>query len=331
MRTLVSFRCGSTNGCFRDRFRMQIDKVARITDPARMSDQEICSHWISTSGRQGGNGNDGALFPYWSFSKTAIAICALKLVEAQVLALDALLEDHPFTLRQLLGHTSGLPDYGSLPEYHAAVARADEPWSREQLLDATLAQGMLFAPGEGWSYSNIGYLLTRGLIEQNTGKSLGDTISDMICKPLGLESVTFWDKLEQSAALHWDAATGYDPGWVYHGCLIGSASDASHLLHALFSNDLLRSDTLAEMLNRRSLGGAIPGRPWTEYGYGLGLMSGGISGAGRGVGHSGGGPFSVNAVYHYPDLADPMTIACFTDGTDEGVAEFAVAELANRQ
>ncbi|GFE67313.1 serine hydrolase domain-containing protein [Litoreibacter roseus] len=296
-----------------------------------MNDQEIRTHWISTSGREGGDADQDALFPYWSFSKTAIAICALKLVEAQVLTLDALLEDQPFTLRQLLGHTSGLPDYGSLREYHAAVARADEPWSHEQLLDATLSQGALFAPGDGWSYSNIGYLLIRGLIEQKTEKPLGDAISEMICRPLGLESVTFWDSLDQSAALYCDAATGYDPRWVYHGCLIGSASDASHLLHALFTDDLLRSDTLAEMLNRRSFGGAIPGRPWTECGYALGLMSGEVSGAGRGIGHSGGGPFSVNAVYHYPDLADPMTIACFTDGTDEGVAEFAAAEIANQQ
>ena len=190
---------------------------------------------------------------------------------------------------------------------------------------------MLFAPGDGWSYSNIGYLLTRVLIEQKTGKSLGDAITDMICKPLGLETVTFWDNLEQSAELYWDAATGYDPRWVYHGCLIGSASNASHLLHALFSDDLLGSDTLAEMLKRRSLGGAIPGRPWSECGYALGLMSGEMSGAGRAVGHSGGGPFSVNDVYHYPELAAPMTIACFTAGTDEGVAEFTVGDLANRR
>ena len=302
-----------------------------MTDPVRMSEDEIHTCWIARSGREGGNCHDSARFPYWSFSKTAIAICALKLAEARALDLDAPLKDHPFTPRQLLGHTSGLPDYGTLKAYHAAVARLDEPWPPKQLLDAAMAQGMLFTPGDGWSYSNIGYLLMRELIEQVVAKPLGNIIFDIICRLLGLESVDFWDTFEQSAALHWGAATGYDPRWVYHGCLVGSASDASRLLHALFSGDLLKSETLTEMLIRRSLGSAIPGRPWTECGYALGMMSSEMNGAGRAIGHSGGGPFCVNAVYHFPDLADPMTIACFTHGSDEGAAEFAAAELANRQ
>lgn len=293
-----------------------------------MIKQEVHASWIARSGRKGGNDHERARFPYWSFSKTAIAICALKLVEAQALNLDERLKDHPFTLRQLLGHTSGLPDYGSVKAYHTAVARGDEPWSQEQLLDTTMAQGMLFAPGDGWSYSNIGYLFARNLIEQVTAKTLATVIDEMICKPLGLESVKFWKDLKQSAALHWDDAAGYDPRWVYHGCLVGSATDASRLLHALFAGELLKAETLAEMLSQRSIGSTIPGRPWTECGYALGLMSGTMTGVGRAVGHSGGGPFSVNAVYHFPDLVDPMTVACFTDGTDEGVAEFLCAELA---
>ncbi|WP_242494209.1 serine hydrolase [Salipiger sp. IMCC34102] len=268
------------------------------------------------------------MFPYWSFSKTAIAICALKLVDEDLLSLDAPHEEHPFTLRQLLGHSSGLPDYGSLKEYHAAVARGDRPWPRQKLLDATLAQDMHFPPGEGWSYSNIEYLFVRDLIEEATGKPLGDFIHDLICKPLGLASLEFWDTLDQSAALHWDDGSGYDPRWVYHGCLIGSAPDAARLLHALFAGNLLGSETLNDMLVRRSLGGAIPGRPWTECGYALGLVSGSMGDAGRAIGHTGAGPFSVNAVYHFPDLPDPTTIAAFTNATDQGAAEFAAAGLA---
>lgn len=293
-----------------------------------MERRSISTAWISASGRSGSDSPEGARFPYWSFSKTAIAICALKLADEHLVDLDAPHKEHPFTLRQLLGHSSGLPDYGPLKEYHAAVARGDEPWSRERLLDATLAQGMRFVPGKGWSYSNVGYLFIRDLIEEATGKPLGKVIHDLICKPLALATVEFWDTLDQSAALHWDAGTGYDPRWVYHGCLIGSALDASRLLHALFAGDLLEWKTLGDMLVRRSLGGAIPGRPWTECGYALGLMSGAMGDAGRAIGHTGGGPFSVNAVYHFPDLPDPMTIAAFTDAPDQGVAEFAAARIA---
>jgi hypothetical protein len=50
--------------------------------------------------------------------------------------------------------------------------------------------------------------------------------------------------------------------------------------------------------------------------------------AGRAIGHSGAGPFSVNAVYHFPDILPPVTVASFTEGTNEAPAEFEVVRLA---
>lgn len=82
------------------------------------------------------------------------------------------------------------------------------------------------------------------------------------------------------------------------------------------------------MLDAKPLGGPIAGRPWMTCGYALGLMSGTVEIAGKAVGHSGGGPFSVNAIYHFPDVLDPITVASFTDGADEGVAEFAATSFA---
>lgn len=294
-----------------------------------MSDQELHTYWMAASGQEGGDHLPSARFPYWSFTKTAISVCALRLVEAGALSLDTPLVGQSYSLRNLLGHTSGLPDYGTLKDYHAAVARGDVPWSREELLEATFKQGLLFDPGKGWSYSNLGYLFVRDTIEAATAKSLGTVIYEFISKPLGLETIKFWGTLAQSSDLHWDAAAGYDPNWVYHGCLVGSAPDATRLLHALFGDSLLRPETLNIMLkNRTHLGGAIFGRPWKQCGYALGLMSGEMSNAGRAIGHTGGGPFSVNAIYHFPDLPNPVTVATFTHGSDEGVAEFAAARIA---
>lgn len=298
--------------------------------PYSMNSQPMYHHWITTQGREGGDSPSGALFPYWSFTKTAISICALKLVEASYLRLDALVPGQPFTLRQVLQHTSGLPDYEPLKTYRAAVAGKEKPWSRQKLLEAAMAQGMLFDPDKGWSYSNIGYRYVRELIEETTGMPIGRVISDLLCRPLGLSSVKYWETPEQTASLIWDAADGYDPRWVFHGCLIGSVSDAAHLLHALFHGQLLRAETRREMLARHVIGGSIPGRPWTECGYALGLMSGEVGEIGRAIGHSGGGPFSVNAVYHFPDRPDPVTVACFTSGEDEGVAEFAAIKIAKQ-
>jgi CubicO group peptidase (beta-lactamase class C family) len=293
-----------------------------------MSAQRSYSHWITSSGREGSSGPDDALFPYWSFTKTAISICALKLVENGALELDGALENNPYSLRQLLAHTAGLADYGQVEQYHAAVTANETPWPRDRLLDAALARGPLFEPGQGWSYSNIGYMFVRELIEATAGKSLGEVISELICKPLALKSIQLAETRAQFGRLHWPAAAAYDPRWVYHGCLTGTASDAAHLLHALISGDLLRPDTLHQMLNTRPLGGPIPGRPWTKCGYALGLMSGAMDHVGTAVGHTGGGPFSVNANYHFPDVSDPITVACFTAGTAEGVVEFEAMRIA---
>lgn len=299
-----------------------------MPENSKMAVQTVHSYWITASGCEGSSGSTEACFPYWSFTKTVIAICALKLVESGKLDLDATLNGEPYTLRQLLKHTSGLPDYGQFTEYHSAVAAKKMPWTRRKLLDVAFANGMLFEPTQGWSYSNIGYMFIVELIETTTQKPLADIIDDIVCKPLNLNSIELSETRKQFRRVHWEAATEYDPKWVYHGCLIGNAPDAARLLHALMAGDLLQPETMRQMLDAQYLGGAIPNRPWTECGYALGLMSGALKGAGKAVGHSGGGPFSVNAVYHFPDARDPITVASFTDGTAEGVVEFAAERFA---
>lgn len=266
------------------------------------------------------------LLPYWSFTKTVIAISALRLAETGKMSLDEPLREKPFTLRQLLNHTAGLPDYVTLPAYHQAVQNDEEPWPRDDLLQAAMAQGMRFAPGCGWSYSNVGYMLAREVVEEAAGQSFEELVRDMISVPLGLENLELAIDREQFSRVHWEAAHRYHPGWVYHGCLIGTPSDAARLLHALFAGQLLNTTSLQQMLTSVPVCGAIDGRPWTECGYGLGIMIGRMGVAGRATGHSGGGPFSVNAVYHFPDRSTPLTVASFTDGRDEGLAEFAAVK-----
>lgn len=294
-----------------------------------MQATDIHSFWISTDGNEGAHGDASLLFPYWSFTKTVIAICALKLQERGLVDLDERLDDQRFTLRQLLNHTSGLPDYSALSDYHRAVAADEDPWPRHKLLAAALGKGPLFEPGQGWSYSNIGYMLARERIEAASGLSFATLIGDIVCRPLGLSSVELATTREQFRRVHWRGGATYHPGWVYHGCLIGTAEDAARLLHGLIDGRLLNATTLDGMKKRIPLGGALEGRPWTNCGYGLGLMMGRMGPIGAALGHSGGGPFCTNAVYHFPDRVHPVTVASFSEGQTEGRAEFEATAIAS--
>lgn len=250
-----------------------------------------------------------------------LAIAALRLVEDSRLELDARIPSKPFTLRQLLQHRAGVPNYGGLEAYHRAVARREAPWSREELLERVSGDVLVFEPGTGWQYSNVGYMFVREAIEQATGAPLDKALRSLVFEPIALTDARLARTVDDFADVYWDELKDYDPGWVFHGCLIGTAPAAARLLHALFSGVLLQHSTLDQMLIRHDLGGPVPDRPWTRCGYGLGLMSGEMAPAGRAIGHSGGGPFGVNAVFHFPDFPPPTTVAAFVAGTSEGLAE----------
>jgi len=289
---------------------------------------EIHSAAILPDGTRRAYGASSARFPWWSFTKTALAICAMRLVEEGLLALDAPRPGKPYTLRQLLQHRAGVPNYGGLESYHKAVARGDTPWPRDTLLDAVGGDRLDFAPGTGWAYSNVGYMFVSEAIEAATGLKAGSALHRFVLAPLELSSIEWAHGASDFSDIHWPDGRNYHPGWVYHGCLKGTASDAARLWHALFHGDLLRRESLAAMLDPYPLGGALPGRPWSECGYGLGFMAGKMEEAGRALGHSGAGPFSVNAVYHFPDRPAAVTVAVFTDGCEEGRAEQEACRIA---
>ena len=125
--------------------------------------------------------------PWWSFTKTALATAALILVAQERLRLDEPFDGRPYTLRQLLQHRAGVPDYGGLPSYHVAVQRGEKPWDVGQLLDRVGAERLDFEPGHGWRYSNVGYFFIRRKIEEITGHDIGSALRDFVFDALGLE------------------------------------------------------------------------------------------------------------------------------------------------
>jgi D-alanyl-D-alanine carboxypeptidase len=263
-------------------------------------------------------------FYIYSTIKTVIAALVMQLVEAGQVALDGSLQSYlpgpleqfrlpVMTLRQLLNHTSGLPDYGGMKAYYDAVRAAPgQPWSGEQYLQQTLAQGMRFAPGEGFAYSNIGYLLLRMLIEVQLDAPFSTVLQERIFTPLGLERSQAARSLEQAApiltagytsffsggALE-DMHSTYHPGWVSHGVVISTAGELAHMFSALLAGPLLLPSSRDAMLQAVPVPVQHP--LFRSPGYGLGLMVDTASPWGVMAGHGGGGPGYAAGVLHLPD------------------------------
>lgn len=130
------------------------------------------------------------LFNVASVAKHVTALGVLKLVDRGALQLDAPVRDHlallprawgDRTIRSLLTHTSGLPDFTLAPK---RPPQADDP-TREQLVAQAQFRAPLFGAGEGWSYCNTNYLLLGWLIEDSVGQPFADAARDWLLRPAG--------------------------------------------------------------------------------------------------------------------------------------------------
>jgi CubicO group peptidase (beta-lactamase class C family) len=276
------------------------------------------------------DGDRSVLVPWWSITKTCLSACVLVLVAGGRLDLDRPLPGRHFTLRQLLQHTSGLSCYTEHPDYDPALDAHADPWTDEHLLALSESVAPLFEPGQGWTYSNTGYFLVRRLIEQTTGNDIERALRTLVLQPLGISEVFIARTRADLRRSIWGDEDDFHPGWVAHGLLMGHPADAAVFMHRLFTGVLLPAPLRNAMRERYPVNVDLPDRPWRTAGYGLGLMMDIASPHGLCIGHSGQGPDSVAAAYHFPELDPPRTVAAFAPTDDHGVAERAVLDEAAR-
>lgn len=282
-----------------------------------------------------------APFVLYSITKTFLAAAALRLVSRGLLELDVGVgrwlpwapHGERITLRHLLQHTSGLPDYGPLAAYHAAVRAGEAPWTDAEFLERTGASTLRSVPGVEFRYSNIGYLLVRRLLESAAGAPLGEVLQAELLAPLALhETFTPTDAdlprltFGPSALLGDGAPRGvaghYHLGWVAHGVLASTAGDVARFLEALLGGELLPPALVSELCALREVGPVARQHPFRRPGYGLGLM-GELDG--DTLGHTGGGPGASTATYR----RGRATVAVLTSGDQDDLAEqLAMALLA---
>jgi CubicO group peptidase (beta-lactamase class C family) len=269
----------------------------------------------------------GRVVAWWSLTKAAIAIAVLDRVMDDPTRLDKPFEGHGYTLRHLLQHRSGLPDYSEQAAYREAVAAGALPWDGDELFARTGTAPVHFAPGTGFRYSNVGYALLRRWLERRADMPIGEIISSRVLIPMGLADVRMALVPTDLVDVEMGTASGYHPGFVHHGLLVGPARSAARFVDGLVASSVLPEALRLQMFEPRDVAGSLPGRPWLRAGYGLGLMIGITADGFRVLGHTGGGPGSQIAAYTRHGDGPSRTAVVAGTGDDQSHVERMAFDL----
>ena len=233
-------------------------------------------------------------FRVGSITKSFVATVVLQLVGEGKLTLGDTLDrwfpgvvpdaSH-VTIRELLNHTSGIPNYTEEVTFDTAlVARPGRVWTPQELLSFIDGRTLLFAPGSSWYYSNTNFILLGMIVERITGRPLGDELRARIFAPLQLAHTAF---PTTNSSMPTPFAHGYllpfnglvpvrtyrdvttwNPSWAWAaGAVVSTADDLGRFYGALLSGDVLKPELLAAMEDTVPIL-ADPNGP----GYGLGLI-----------------------------------------------------------
>jgi D-alanyl-D-alanine carboxypeptidase len=249
------------------------------------------------------------------------------------------------SVRQLMNHTSGLPDYVDLPFYQQLLKAPLTTYRPVELVRRAVARPPLFAPGTGWSYSNTNYLLL-GLIVaaadrvpawlQTAAPAL--EIYRRVIVPLHLWDTSF---PLTDPDIHGPRANGYaidlppdwglpaildttrmNPSWAWTaGAMVSTVDDLADFHRALFSGRLLRPAQQRELLT------TVPAGDGVEYGLGVFKLQ---MPCGAAWGHNGGTPSHVSTSLMSPDGARQAVLMVTRDAntwTEQIAADHANALL----
>jgi len=253
----------------------------------------------------------GDAFRVASVTKSVTAAVAVSLARGGRLALDEPLADQlarelldrwrafgelrRTTPRQLLAHTSGLPNYFRDEAFMARLREHPRrAWRPVELVDHAAAHGTpLFPPGQGFAYSDTGYVVAGLLVEQVTGRPLHEVYRELVFEPLAMQST--WleghePAREPAVAHHYSDEldwTTISPtiDWAGGG-LVTTAPDLATFVRALWSEEIVDARGLDE-LTRWTPGASFPpGHALRYERYGLGMGANVVEGVEL-LGHTG--------------------------------------------
>jgi D-alanyl-D-alanine carboxypeptidase len=225
-----------------------------------------------------------------SVSKAYSAAAVLSLVADGVLDLDDRVADRisylptewaDVTLRQLLGHTSGVPDFTRSPRFaEELLASVQDPPDHRVLLSYIEDPALLFTPGTEYRYSNSDNIVVALVIEAATGRTYAEVLDDEVLGPAGLTDTG----LPEDSALPAPYIHGYDvsvqppedvstvlaAGWTWSsGGVVASPADMARFIRADVRGALTDRRTRVEQFRFRPGSSEPPGPGENSAGLGL--------------------------------------------------------------
>jgi D-alanyl-D-alanine carboxypeptidase len=188
------------------------------------------------------------------------------------------------TIRELLNHTSGIPDYVDLDFFLGLIHHRDTTYQPRDLVRRAVAQPPVFPPGTSWSYSNTNYILLGLIIARVDHRPEPYApvweVYRRIIGPLGLTRTTFPITDPNIAGPHPHGyfvdppaefqlpgttdMTRSNPSWAWTaGAIISTTDDLARFHRALFTGQLLPPAQQHELLS------TVPTSTGNDYGLGV--------------------------------------------------------------
>jgi CubicO group peptidase (beta-lactamase class C family) len=280
---------------------------------------------------------ENSVFELASVSKQFTAMAIMLLVEEGKLNLDDPIAAYipelemykGITVRHLVHHTGGLPDYMQLMD--SLFDKTTIATNKDIItLFAKHQPAILFEPNTKFQYSNTGYALLGSIIEKASGMPFGGYLAKRIFKPLGMAQTLVYtrryqpvnvdkyaygyvyaeshgkyvlpDSLDETSMVIWL------DGIVGDGCVNSTVKDLLKWDRALYTNELLPPKRMAEIFTGTTLADG------TETEYGFGWFVGADPEYGTVANHGGGWPGYSTFIHRF--MRDDKTIIVLQNHDD---------------
>ncbi|MEA2021207.1 MAG: serine hydrolase domain-containing protein [Candidatus Caldatribacteriota bacterium] len=263
-----------------------------------------------------------------SISKSVTAWGVMKLVEQGKIDLDHTVElyiknwefpetefsEGKITVRQLLTHTSGMPQ-GVVGPSRCYSPEEDKPTLEESLSKEAIPEQ---EPGQSFVYSNVGFHLLELLIEEVTGRDFAEYMNEEVFIPLGMHNSTFtWsEELEPAVPVGSDLKGNPVPVYVYSekasGGLLATAEDVATFISAGMTNfnytdhDVLNTQNINKLYTPSTGRPGIYGLVFNSYGFGHFIET--LPNGKQAVSHGGQGYGLMTHFHSAPETGDGIVI-----------------------